>query len=438
MLSGGLRTKGITKQSQENQPLITVVTVVRNGEKTLEKTILSVVNQTYKNLEYIIVDGASTDDTLDIIKKYEDKIDYWISEPDKGIYDAMNKGIDLTTGEWINYMNSGDCFTKNDVIEKIFVNKFYDEIDVIYGDSTVKMKLGFMELKIRKDINALDNGPIYRHGASFVKIDIHRQYKFDINKEKKLGFALDFDCIYRMYKDKRVFKYEEINIMTYEMNGISNNPMRGAKYLYLITSQNKFNLPKWIRYKLRQIKVILHNFKIFIYIYYFFDMFIQNNIIQKIPIYFIRKKYMQILGMNIGKGTVINMNQYIIHNDRISIGKYSHINKGCLLDGRGSIIIGENVSISFDVKILTGSHQVNSKSFSGDFKSIKIHDYVWIGADAIVLQGCKIGTGSVVAAGSVVTKDVEPYTIVAGIPAKKIGCRCKQLDYKCKYEIPFV
>jgi glycosyltransferase involved in cell wall biosynthesis len=103
MQSGGLRANGITKRSQENMPLIAVITVVRNGEKTLEQTILSAINQTYTNVEYIVVDGASTDGTLDIIRKYDDRIGYWVSEPDEGIYDAMNKGIDLATGEWINF-----------------------------------------------------------------------------------------------------------------------------------------------------------------------------------------------------------------------------------------------------------------------------------------------------------------------------------------------
>jgi len=82
----------------KNKPLISIVTVVYNGEEFLEETIKSVVSQTYKNIEYIIIDGGSTDGTVDIIKKYEDKIDYWVSEPDSGIYDAMNKGIDKASG----------------------------------------------------------------------------------------------------------------------------------------------------------------------------------------------------------------------------------------------------------------------------------------------------------------------------------------------------
>jgi glycosyltransferase involved in cell wall biosynthesis len=79
-----------------------------------------VISQTYPNVEYIIIDGGSTDGTLDIIKKYEDYIDYWVSEADKGIYDAMNKGVDLATGQWINFMNTGDRFYDENSIEEVF------------------------------------------------------------------------------------------------------------------------------------------------------------------------------------------------------------------------------------------------------------------------------------------------------------------------------
>ena len=93
-----------------NIPLISIITVSYNAVKTIEDTILSVINQTYPNIEYIIIDGGSTDGTLDIIKKYQDKITYWVSEPDKGIYDAMNKGIAKANGELIGIINADDWY----------------------------------------------------------------------------------------------------------------------------------------------------------------------------------------------------------------------------------------------------------------------------------------------------------------------------------------
>ena len=96
---------------------ISVVTVCYNSVDSIEETMLSVLNQTYSDVEYIIIDGGSTDGTVDIIKKYADRLVYWVSEPDKGIYDAMNKGIAAATGDYINFMNSGDRFASTNVIE---------------------------------------------------------------------------------------------------------------------------------------------------------------------------------------------------------------------------------------------------------------------------------------------------------------------------------
>lgn len=115
-------------------PLISIVTVCYNSIDAIEDTILSVINQTYPNVEYIIIDGGSTDGTVNIIKKYASKIAYWVSEPDNGIYDAMNKGIKVAKGEWINFMNSGDRFVTNNVLGEIFSSELKNEVSFLYSD----------------------------------------------------------------------------------------------------------------------------------------------------------------------------------------------------------------------------------------------------------------------------------------------------------------
>ena len=139
----------------------------------------------------------------------------------------------------------------------------------------------------------------------------------------------------------------------------------------------------------------------------------------------------------IGKKSVIMKSNYIIAPNHLSLGNYTHINRGCTLDARGNLTIGNNVSISYNVSLMTGGHDVNSSLFQGVYLPIVIEDYVWIGVNSTVLQGVTIGKGAVIAAGSVVTKDVAPYTIVGGIPARKIGERNNNLDYHCIWDVPF-
>ncbi len=117
------------------QPLVSIITVVFNGATTLERTIQSVLAQTYPRIEYIIVDGGSSDGTSDIIRRYATRISRWISEPDKGLYYAMNKGMDLATGDYFWFMNSGDEIAGSSVVTQIFANAPF--ADVYYGDTLV-------------------------------------------------------------------------------------------------------------------------------------------------------------------------------------------------------------------------------------------------------------------------------------------------------------
>lgn len=115
----------------QTKPLVTVVTVCYNAVDELEKTMISVLNQTYGNIEYIVIDGGSTDGTVDIIRKYADRLVYWVSEPDKGLYNAMNKGVAYSTGEWLNFMNAGDMFAHESAVSDVVGSGM--DADVISG-----------------------------------------------------------------------------------------------------------------------------------------------------------------------------------------------------------------------------------------------------------------------------------------------------------------
>ncbi len=132
-IEGGMRVRGDLRRSSPEKPLLTVITVVFNGAATLEHTIRSVIEQTYRNIEHIIIDGGSTDTTLDIIRKYEGDIDYWVSEKDAGIYDAMNKGIVLARGDYIGMLNSDDYFASASALENIAFHLETGDTDAVFS-----------------------------------------------------------------------------------------------------------------------------------------------------------------------------------------------------------------------------------------------------------------------------------------------------------------
>ena len=184
-----------------HQPKISVITVSYNAINTIEDTILSVINQTYSNIEYIIIDGGSTDGTIDIIKKYADKITYWVSEPDKGIYDAMNKGALKATGEYIQYLNSSDILYKTSIITEIIsrIPNKYNYPDIIYGDMIIEKRFGTFYMQPVSLSEFYDTFPMY-HPSSWVKKELLLKVKFDTNFKISADFNLFRNLYYSGYK----------------------------------------------------------------------------------------------------------------------------------------------------------------------------------------------------------------------------------------------
>lgn len=145
ILEGGLRTKGIAPPG--GAPLVSIVTVVYNGAATLERTIRSVLEQDHPAIEYIIVDGGSTDGTLDLVRRYEDRIAYWISAKDKGIYDAMNKGVSLCTGEWTALINADDWYAKGAVSRVMHAVAGRPRVNIVHGDILIHYPTGIERIK---------------------------------------------------------------------------------------------------------------------------------------------------------------------------------------------------------------------------------------------------------------------------------------------------
>lgn len=196
---------------------ISIITVVFNNVENIEKTINSVINQTYKNIEYIVIDGGSSDGTVDIIKKHTKNIDYWISEPDKGIYDAMNKGAKKATGDYLYFLNSGDYFCDKNILAK--VSKDLDSKLGLVNGSVIKLYEGW-EYNYNPCFENLKKGVALPHQGSFIKKSIFDELSGYREQYKSAG---DFDFFCRFFKANYSYKLIEEYIAYMPSGGFSSN-----------------------------------------------------------------------------------------------------------------------------------------------------------------------------------------------------------------------
>lgn len=193
---------------------LSIITVNYNDAEGLERTIQSVISQTFHDYEFIIIDGGSTDDSLKVIKKYVNYIDYWVSERDGGIYPGMNKGLRQAKGDYVNFMNGGDCYHSSDVLEKIFALE--TDADIITGAHAENGlrnvgKGGLTMLDLYKW--AID------HQASFVRREVLLRHPYD----EKYRIVSDWKFfIEALVFDNCTFYYTDIIVVDVDMRGISN------------------------------------------------------------------------------------------------------------------------------------------------------------------------------------------------------------------------
>ena len=197
------------------QPKVTVGTVCYNAEGVIENLIKSVLSQTYDNIEFVIVDGASKDGTIDVINRYKDKIDTIVSEPDKGIYDAMNKLLTYATGDYLIFMGADDVFYNNDVIAKM-ASKMTDKDSVYYG-SVIFKGIGTKHWgKFNKVKWATTN---VCHQAIFYPRSVYSTHAYDVRYKLFADYAYNLVLL----KEKHIFQYVDLVIVLYDVNGASSS-----------------------------------------------------------------------------------------------------------------------------------------------------------------------------------------------------------------------
>lgn len=230
-------------QRADEATRFSIITVVRNGRETLERTFQSVVSQTYSNYEYIVIDGGSADGTQGLIQQYEGKIAHWISEPDRGIYDAMNKGMAAATGDYLWFLNSGDAIHSTDTLE-LLARQATDRPEIIYGDYV----LYYAETGKQKYLKApllswkgLSNGMIVSHQAVLCRRD--RCVPYDL----RYRVVSDLDWLIAVTHRSTSISYSQIPMALYLAGGFSDRQFTKGWFERLQIIQSRFGwlaLPK--------------------------------------------------------------------------------------------------------------------------------------------------------------------------------------------------
>lgn len=205
------------------QPVISIITVVYNGEVYLEATMQSVFNQTYPGIEYIVIDGGSTDGTMEIIQRHADRIQYWVSEADKGLYDAMNKGIKAATGDYLWFMNAGDHIRGKDCLERM-MQQWTADTDVLYGevmlvnearaDQGLRSERTTQQLPAKLHWKSLKHGMTVSHQGFLPKRSVAPMYAMG-NLSADIGWVIE--CLKKSKKTTNV----GFPIANYLMGGLS-------------------------------------------------------------------------------------------------------------------------------------------------------------------------------------------------------------------------
>ncbi len=231
-------------------PLLSVISIAYNNRVELAATIENVLAQSYPHIEYIVIDGGSKDGTDELLVGLDDKLDQWVSEPDKGIYDAMNKGLARATGEWIAFINAGDSFYATDTAAQLMAH-VSPEVDFLYGHTQVKYADGYQRIQQAKPVEQFALGLPFVHQSMIARTAVLKQFPFDLSYK----LCADFKQCYDAYQAGHRFQQIDLVFSNFEAGGVSDiYRTKTTKEVWRAIQPYRPGLALWLRYRLRFVK----------------------------------------------------------------------------------------------------------------------------------------------------------------------------------------
>jgi acetyltransferase-like isoleucine patch superfamily enzyme len=429
-----------TSIPKSGTPKFSVVTASFNAIAGLRLTAASLASQTFRDFEWIVVDGGSNDGTREFIESLGHRVSKFIWEPDEGIHDAWNKGVSLANGEFVAFLNADDLYHPNALAQAS--EACAKNPDAIVVGKTCLVREGeIVQTYCARPVRNFKMSVGFPHPSTFMPRKMFSTYGPFANKR----ISMDTDFLLRPIKQgvkvvpadftvymafggisttKPVSAFREYQSVLIEHGLQSKSGAFFYTALYATAHAGRTILSDYgPRYMARNIKHAA--------------VLLMNLLFRLVCIDPFRQLLFKLLGMKVARSSWIAPTTTMYSLGNLTVGVFSVINRGCLLDNRSQITIGNNVSIAYGCSIVTAGHDINAPYFDYFERPVVIENHAVLFAKVMLMPGAVIGEGSVILPNSVVSGFVPPFSVYGGIPARFIRDRTKNLYYSISYKFPF-
>ena len=419
--------------------LVSIIIAVRNAVGTIDRALASAFAQTHPDIDILVIDGASDDGTAAKVAGAADRLAWWVSEPDRGIGDAWNKGIERVNGGIVVLLNA------DDELPSSFCSAVAAVLDanrpmVGYGDTVLIDADG---RSVSQSAGSFDPGSLGRGFGFWHTSCAVTRLAYDVVGpfDPAIRIAVDTDWLLRAYRagvpfvDHGARNYMHLGGLSTDRHlaarreyagqlrrhGIGGGTgVRGLRGLLVASTAQAMGYARRLRWR-RQLALVA------------IAMF--NMIYRFVPSWGIRRRLLAAWGIQVGPSSAIHTPTRFLSRGRVTVGSRTLVNRDVVIDNRLAVTIGDDVSIAQGVRIFTLGHDIDDPYFAGQGRAVVIADRAVVFAGAMLMPGTNLGTGAVVLPGAVVTGAVDAWAVVGGVPARFIRWRSR--DQRYRFEEPY-